>query len=151
MRGVDIGGARHRQLEAILRPLLLGFRVGHADADDRPRAALREILRLLQRAHHVDAEKLGQETARRREIAAFNGAVREELGRDQRTIHGNQPSALVLATNLMLIALLAQRGVEQLWFAVLDLPPVAITIDEIERVRAVAEPRLLHAAEAEVL
>src|SRR5690349_24505611 len=52
---------------------------------------------------------------------------------------------------LMLIALLAQRRIEQLRRAVLDLPPVAVAIDEIERIGAVAEARLLHAAEAEVL
>src|SRR2546430_6457466 len=51
----------------------------------------------------------------------------------------------------MLVALLAQRGVEQLRRAIFDLPPVAVAIDEIEGVGAVAEARLLHAAETEIL
>src|SRR5215475_1586062 len=48
-----------------------------------------------------------------------------------------------------LVALLAQRGVDQLGRAVLDLPPVRVAVDEIERVGAVAEARFLHAAETE--
>src|SRR5262245_12410812 len=51
----------------------------------------------------------------------------------------------------MLVALLAQCRVEQLRRAVLDLPPVAVAIDEIEGVGAVAEARLLHTAKAEIL
>src|SRR4051794_27221877 len=58
---------------------------------------------------------------------------------------------LLLATLSVLIALFAQRGVEQLRRAVLDLPPVAVAVDEIERIGAMAEARLLHAAETEVL
>src|SRR5262249_41636520 len=57
----------------------------------------------------------------------------------------------VTACRLVLVALLAQRRVEQLRRAVLDLPPVAVAVDEIESVGAVAEARLLHAAEPEVL
>src|SRR5262245_29026332 len=84
MRGVDIGSTRDRQLEAVLRPLLLGFRVRHADADDRPRATLPEILRLREWAHHVDAEEHCQETTGCCEIAALDRAMRQELGLDQR-------------------------------------------------------------------
>src|SRR3984893_3393196 len=50
-----------------------------------------------------------------------------------------------------LIALGPDGGVDQLRGAILDLPPVAVAVDEIERVGAVAEARLLHAAEAEFL
>src|ERR1051325_1561416 len=53
VRRVDLGGARDRELEAVLRPLLLVLALD-ADADHRPRPALPQILRLRQRADHVD-------------------------------------------------------------------------------------------------
>src|SRR5262252_456744 len=50
-----------------------------------------------------------------------------------------------------LIALGAQRRVDQIGRAVLDLPPVRVPVDEVERVGAMAEARLLHPAETELL
>ena len=77
--GIDFGVGADRKLEVILRALLLGVTVLHADADDGPRTALPHVLRLLQRANDVEAEKLGEKFARRLEVRAFDCAVREQF------------------------------------------------------------------------
>src|SRR5262249_38094553 len=84
-------------------------------------AALPQVLRLRQRPDHVDAEELVEEAARRRDVVAFERAVREQLGIDQRGgRHGGSPPEL-RRVGVDLVALLAQRGVDELRRAVLDL------------------------------